>query len=337
MTRITYYTEADADDPALQPPELPTDPRDERRPPTGVKTQTMQDQLLLVSNPPHGDFDAKQAAPSFGLAAAEVRMKANYQVPEIWVADRDQQRIETTAADMRNAGLKVVLLNGERLLLPVGMSVRSFAFDEHGLTAAVGESEMEVGEDTPIVAVFCKPKASVSDGAGSGRGQSAVSMTSRGSKTRDSLLGGSRRSSSMDDASNTPDHPAFVDVYVPSDGQVMRLTFQQGTVDFGGLGSPAPLNPIQGLTMLMDALETRFAKGRFDRRLVNMIPRRRTLVQSGVDYSVARKGYSFASEGLAKLLGGIAPGLDELGQMELSSRLAYLTVRDGQTALSHAS
>ncbi len=325
--------EADADDDSASPlPDPPTDERVQRHTPRGVKTLTMQDQLLLVSNPPQGDFDAKLAAPSFGLAAAEVRMKANYHVPEIWVADRDQQRIEATATEMRAAGLNVVLLAGEHLVLPSGMNVGSFSFDDHRFIAKVRDSELDVNYERPIVAVFCKPKSLAVDSGLSG-GQGAVSMMSRSSKTRDSLLGGTRRSSSTSDNA-APPHPAFVDMYVPADGQIVRLTFQQGTVDFAGLGLPAPRNPIQGLTMLLDALQQRFPQSHVDRRLENMIPRRRTVVQSGVDYSVARKGYSFASEGLSKLLGGIAPGLDELGQMELASRLAYLTVRDGEAALT---
>ena len=41
---------------------------------------------LLISNPPHGDVDTLGAASHFGLAAAEVGMKANYGLPEVWFA-----------------------------------------------------------------------------------------------------------------------------------------------------------------------------------------------------------------------------------------------------------
>ena len=64
----------------------------------------MSTRHLLISNPPHGDVDAAEAAPHFGLAAAEVRMKANYGLPEIWFAGEDEAELGDTAAGLIHFG-----------------------------------------------------------------------------------------------------------------------------------------------------------------------------------------------------------------------------------------
>jgi hypothetical protein len=44
----------------------------------------MDTKHLLISDPPHENVDPMAAAAFFGLTAAEVRMKANYSILEIW-------------------------------------------------------------------------------------------------------------------------------------------------------------------------------------------------------------------------------------------------------------
>ena len=64
--------------------------------------------FLLISDPPHGTVDAAEAAAYFGLTVAEVRMKANYGLPEIWFADETQGN--------RAAAAKELGLNAKYLL-----------------------------------------------------------------------------------------------------------------------------------------------------------------------------------------------------------------------------
>ncbi len=58
----------------------------------------MNARYLLISDPPHGDTAAADVASRFGLTAAEVQMKANYGVPEIWFADEKRAKLQHTAA-----------------------------------------------------------------------------------------------------------------------------------------------------------------------------------------------------------------------------------------------
>ena len=51
---------------------------------------------LLLSNPPHGEIDVALIAGSFGLTAAEARMRANFPAPEIWFADTDLDALKRT-------------------------------------------------------------------------------------------------------------------------------------------------------------------------------------------------------------------------------------------------
>ena len=56
-----------------------------------------QQQYLIVSDPPHGEVDFAQAGPVVGMAAVDFRMKANYPIPEIWLADTDESAVNDSA------------------------------------------------------------------------------------------------------------------------------------------------------------------------------------------------------------------------------------------------
>jgi hypothetical protein len=76
---------------------------------------------------------------------------------------------------------------------------------------------------------------------------------------------------------------------------------------------------------LVGSCEDRFGHGRVDRRLVGMRLRARGSVRP--PGSEHRRGFSYASPGLAALLAAVSDGLDHVPQAELSARLAYLTQR----------
>ena len=92
---------------------------------------------LIISNPPHQDeVDAELAAPSFGLTPADVRMKATYGAPEIWVMSTVRSKIEDAARTLREAGLNIVIASGEDLAkLPAAATVKSFSFTDTYLVA----------------------------------------------------------------------------------------------------------------------------------------------------------------------------------------------------------
>ena len=76
----------------------------------------MKQFTLAISDPPHGQVDLRKAAPTLGLAAADLRMKAIYQVPEIWLADADRGQVERATRTLREAGLNVRVDSSDGLL-----------------------------------------------------------------------------------------------------------------------------------------------------------------------------------------------------------------------------
>ena len=79
------------------------------------------------------------------------------------------------------------------------------------------------------------------------------------------------------------------------------------------------------MVMLVAECDDRFCETEFDRRAVNMHPRKRLVVGRGMPEDPDRKGFSFATTALSNLLESIAPELQNLNQFELASRLCFLT------------
>ena len=288
-------------------------------------------QTLIVSNPPQEDPDLISAAPHFGLSAAEIRMKANYPVPEIWLADADAAKMEATATELRNAALSVVAVRGEDLAaVPAALPVKSFAFADAGLTAQLEDSEVHLAFDAPLTAVFCQPRAMVSDEMARSTDSLTEGLVQRRSgmfMARDSLVGfsGTRVSSAEPEADDTPS--PFLDVYVARDDELQRISFAEDTVDFSGLGELALPRASDNMVMFVAEFEDRFPAVGVDRRLVGMQPRMRQMVHRHAELHGERKGFSFATQALSQLLDSISGDLKDLNQFELASRLAYLTKR----------
>ena len=81
-------------------------------------------------------------AAHFGLTAAEVRMKANYSVPEIWFAEEDRGALKETATALGEAGLKIVVVDGGALIdVPAQEAATSVAFEDDGLRIGINGSE----------------------------------------------------------------------------------------------------------------------------------------------------------------------------------------------------
>lgn len=290
---------------------------------------------LIVSNPPHGEVDPARAAPGLGLSPAEIRMKANYPVPEIWLAASEAVEMEQTAAELTAAGLHVAIVTGDALgALPPREEVQSFALSDVGLVATVVGAELTVPCDAKVTAVYCTPRQPAGlDAAHTGGSGITEGLTRRSSSvfmTRDSLvgfggLGG--RSSAAGGTERGPGESSFLDVYFTDGGTARRLTVLQDSVDFGGLGELALPNATASMEMLVQEFEERFTSSSVDRRLVNMQPRLRPMVGKPAAEHPDRKGFSFATEALSRLLESISPDLKDASQFDLSSRLAFLTAR----------
>ncbi len=289
----------------------------------------MTTHILVISNPPHGEVDLAGAAPSLGLAAAEVRMKANYPVPEIWLAAEDEASMAEAAEGLRGAGLQVVVVAGQRVSeVPPWSTVNSFAFGDSALSLRLEDGEVELPYGSHVIAVYCTPRGAVEEARRVGGGGLTEGLRQRSSgifMARDSLVGfgalGGRSSQSGDEAA--PAEAAFVDLYATAAGTPRRLSVAVGKVDFSGLGEQQLPNMIGNLEIFVQEFESRFEGGTVDRRLLDMQPRQRPMVGGGE--SQERKGFSYATQALSKLLESIEPDLKDVSQFELSSRLAFLT------------
>ena len=272
---------------------------------------------LLISNPPHSDAAVAEVASYFGLTAAEVQMKANYGVPEIWFAEDEEAKLEDTAAALDAAGLRTVLVAGSDLVdVPEQSPAGSFAFADEEMQGERDDSGWTLPYDAPIVAVFSRPRVLLQD--------VKPPVRSTPSLRRDPLMsmgrGGSHRSSTGADQDQLGVSP-FLDLYALSDDGLLRISIVQ---EISSSSLPHGLSTMQNL---VEECENRFEKAYLDRRLVDMTLRGMANVVTSVDFQIHRMGFSYATEALAHLLGSLSPDLKDISQADLSSRLAYLTNR----------
>ena len=273
---------------------------------------------LLISNPPHGDVDTLGAASHFGLSAAEVGMKANYGLPEIWFAAEDEASLLDTAAALEAAGLNTILVAARDLVEVPGQNpAQSFAFTDEGLRVEGDDSERTVAYDTPAIMVFGRPQVYVQSGRSPSRTvASQLSSWGRGS-----------RRAGPDEGSPELEASPFLDLYVPSDTGPLRISIVQEITSFSLLSENQP-HGLSAMQNLVAECENRFENAYVDRRLVDMTLRGiARVVTAAPPGEPLRTGFSFATQALAELLSSLSPALKDLPQADLSSRLAYLTAR----------
>ena len=272
---------------------------------------------LLISDPPHGDVDAPGAAPRFGLAAAEVRMKANYGLPEIWFAGEDEAKLLDISAALEATGLNSVLVTGSDLVeIPEQDPAVSFAFTDEGLSDERDDSAWMITYDTPALAVFCQTRGGALDVKGPTKSATSHLLKLGRMGGRPSLASGPVELGAA----------PFLDLYVHSGAGLLRISIVREITSFSELPAnlSAGLPPMQSLVA---ECENRFENVYVDRRLEDMTLRGSARVMTGEAPQPTRMGFSYATEALAELLGSLSPDLREVSQPDLSSRLAYLTNR----------
>jgi len=253
----------------------------------------MTNPALIVSSPPQHQPDFEVAAPVFWLSAIELRMKSNYNIPEIWFADSDDDAIAATAEYLKESGFRFCVMHGQEIAdVPNQQSVESFSFIDSGLVLNLGHAELKVEYDAPVVVILCQPQAK-------GKVEAA-------------------------------DRSPFLDIYTTQDGNLSRATVFETAADFSSLPE-TPKDSTDNLAMLLAELESRFSRIRVDKRLVGMRLRDKQIISEvpGPETDRGRKRYSFATRELASLLESIATELKDISQPDLSSRLIYLTSRIG--------
>ncbi len=278
---------------------------------------------LLISNPPHGDVDALEAAPHFGLAAVEVRMKANYGLPEIWFAGEDEAKLQATSAALETVGFNsVVVASSDLVEIPEQSPAVSFVFTDEGLSVEHDDSEWTMAYDVPTVGVFCRPRGGALDAKAPTK-----SITSHFLSSGRMGIGRPSPGSGEVEAGAS----AFLDFYVRSDTGLLRISIVQEVTSFSAL----PANPSPGLSPMQNLVaecEDQFENVYVDRRLEDMTLRGPARVVTegateGASPQPTRTGFSYATEALDGLLVSLSPDLRGISQPDLSSRLAYLTNR----------
>lgn len=289
----------------------------------------MSEYFLLLSNPPHGDIDFDTAGPSLGLTRAELGMKANYQLPEIWFAGKNREAMTSIVRTLGDAGLNVVLISGEALRgLPAPTGVSEFAFTDDGLDLTIEGATRTLPYQTRLIGVLCRPRKDAESASRPSR-STAMGRLSHTSLTPDALVGraeggstaGGQRKPDMEQA-------AFVDLYVAPGEQAHRFSFVEGNTVFPQRADAPGASAVDELASLTAECEKRFSHSVFDRRGDGMRIRRRVLVGE-YPYDERRKGFSFATRALSQLLEWISQDLKLATETELASRLVFLT-RQGQ-------
>ena len=279
----------------------------------------MSAEHLLISDPPHGDVDAAEAASHLGLAAAEVRMKANYGLPEIWFAGEDKAKLQDTSAALETVGFNSVVVAGSDLLEIPGQSPAvAFEFTDDGLAIERDDSGWTMAYDVPTLAVFCRPRGSNLDAKPSPKSITSHLLSS-------GRMGIGRKSSGLGPVD--PGAVAFIDFYVHSDTGLLRISIVQEITSFLLLqANPSPgLSPMHNLVA---ECENQFENVYVDRRLEDMTLRGAArVVTEAASARPSRTGFSYATEALDGLLNSLSLDFRHVSQPDLSSRLVYLTKR----------
>jgi hypothetical protein len=124
------------------------------------------------------------------------------------------------------------------------------------------------------------------------------------------------------------DDAPFLDIFASQNGTLVRVALFQNVVDFSGLPAPQT-SAVNNLAMLVKAFEERFTQARLDKRAVGMRLRQRRTVSGvhGPGDDPRRRLFSYATTALSTLLESISDDLKDLSELDLSSRLVFLTRR----------
>ena len=260
-----------------------------------------------------------EAASYFGLTVAEVRMKANYGLPEIWFADEDEAKLSDTSVALEAAGYNTALVAGSDLIEIPGQSpAESFVFTDGGVRIGRDESEWTLAYDSPTIAVVCRPQVDIEEAM-----LPVKPLASRFSSWGQVTATPRRNPDAVQAESDTS---PFVDFYARLDDGLFRISIVPESTS---LELPEDLpHGLSTMRNLVVECENRFEKTYFDHRLLDMRLRGTVRVVTGANpRTPPRTGFSFATEALGGLLDSLSPDLKDISQPDLSSRLAYLTSR----------
>ena len=280
--------------------------------------------FLVVSDPPHGSTDLVRSAECLGVSQAEARMKAGFRAPEIWQAHAEEEAATIAADELREAGLRTAVLNGADLAnVPAQRPALRFSFGERALSVTLRDGTQELAYDADTLGVFCKTPPDYESGGGRHRRSLEPHLRPTMGAKLARAAGVGREASFAD----TFERSVFLDLYVTSNGAPTRVTIAQDLADFSGLKQAMRPGAAENMAICMKECERRFSSFRLDRRLEGVLPRRR--LKAGATPFTGRKLLSFGTPALGELLESISPGLGDITQFDLGSRMSYLIARSG--------
>lgn len=290
----------------------------------------MESYSLVVSDPPHAEVDFQSASELLGITPAELRMKSNFPAPEVWLA-LDEKGASDAVESLRSAGVNALIIAGRDLeSIPWSAQVESFTFAEERFVARFKDGEVELPYDVQIDGVFGSPPA---DLGGNGTTSSALTDPTRttwGRRSTGTLL---ERTAGSDQGGEAPGHVTSFDLYASHEGTLCRLSITDHATDFAGLEDMKLPRARDNIVTCVLECGRRFPAFALDTRLINVRSRKRLTVGSVAQTHEGRKLFAFGTLGLRKLLGDIAPELEDITQFELGSRIAHLMHRQGSQAV----
>lgn len=247
----------------------------------------MQPQILVVSDPPHGDVDYEAIARMLGLEPSDVRLKAAFPAPEVLAAS-DRVRAEALGRSLSQEGLSIRIVDGYELAdVPWGEVASDVSVGESALSATLpGGGTVELPYRIPLLGVFLEPPAELE-------------------RAPDAPLGdlGTVKGPALADALEWSTH---LDLYYGEAGETRRIVLVDDAGD------------------LVDEIQERFVELDMDRRLENVRPRQRFVAgEAGFDPDL-RKAFSFGTLLLRQVMESISSELRDIPQYEFASRLSYV-------------
>lgn len=248
----------------------------------------MQPQILVVSDPPHGQVDHEAVASTLGLDPETTGLKVAFPAPEVLAATGPRQAHEI-AEELTRAGLRARVISGHEVAdVPWPGLATAVDFGSDALRATVAGDVVEIPYSRGVWGVSCRPPDEFS---------AEPSVTLEEARR----LG---RGPAVAEALAWTHH---LDLYTEHEGRLERVS----VVD-----DPAHA---------AEETERLFHRVTVDRRLEGIRPRQRFVAgEAGFDVDL-RKAFSFGTLLLRQVLQSVSEDLRDLPQYEFASRLSYVT------------
>lgn len=248
----------------------------------------MQPQILVVSDPPHGEVDVAAVSKVLGIDEETTRLKVAFAAPEVLAAS-GPQRAHDLARELAGHGLEIRVIAGDVLAeMPWPRLAVDVSFTDDALTAEVEGGTISIPYSASLWCVSCRPPDGFSKLA---QVSLSEALASKGGPTVAEAL----------------EWTHHVDLYALTPQGVGRISLVADPQD------------------ALEEIERRFHRVGVDRRLDGVRPRQRFVAgEAGFDIDL-RKAFSFGTLLLRQVLQSISDELRDLPQYEYASRLSFAT------------